>query len=188
MFATSLNFFCLVTCFLVMNTLFNCFVPCLLHLFLPLQPCFFFFFFACLFVSRRHFMLFSPLYATMIAIVILVLSSSFLANFVLFLSVCNLYQGQVVRQDLCLNLYPCVIKVQSVSHPVSQSLSLSPLSLFFSLSLSLSISPSPFFSLSVYLSVCVSPSQSIRARALAEEAVLGVVEASEGLVCPCSAF
>ncbi len=37
---SSLNFFSLVTCFLVMNALFNCFVLCLLHLLLPLPPCF----------------------------------------------------------------------------------------------------------------------------------------------------
>ena len=48
--------------------LFNCFVLCLLHLLLPLPPCFVF----CLFFSRRHFMLFSPLYATTIARVIIV--------------------------------------------------------------------------------------------------------------------
>ena len=65
---SSLNFFSLVTCFLVMNALFNSFVLCLLHFLLPLQPCFVF----CLFFSRRHFMLFSPLYATMIAIVMIV--------------------------------------------------------------------------------------------------------------------
>ena len=39
---SSLNFFSLVTCFLVMNALFYCFVLCLLHLLLPL-PLFFFF-------------------------------------------------------------------------------------------------------------------------------------------------
>ena len=61
-----LNFFSLVTCFLVMNALFNCLVLCLLHLLCPLQPCFVF----CLFAfSRRHLMLFSPLYTTIIAIV-----------------------------------------------------------------------------------------------------------------------
>ena len=55
--------------FLVINALFNCFVLWLPNLLLPLPPCFVF----CLFAfSRRHFMLFSPLYATMIAIVILV--------------------------------------------------------------------------------------------------------------------
>ena len=39
---SSLNFFSLVTCFLVMNALFNCFVLCLLHLLLLLPPCFVF--------------------------------------------------------------------------------------------------------------------------------------------------
>ena len=39
---SSLNFFSLVTGFLVMNALFNCFVLCLLHLLLPLPPCFVF--------------------------------------------------------------------------------------------------------------------------------------------------
>ena len=92
---SSLNFFSLVTCFLVMNALFNCFVLCLLHLLLHLPPCFVF----CLFAfSRRHFILFSPLYATMIAIVMIVFLSSFFGKFVLLLSVCNLYQGQVARQ------------------------------------------------------------------------------------------
>ena len=42
---SSLNFFSLVTCFLVMNALFNCFVLCLLHLLLPLPPCFLLLFF-----------------------------------------------------------------------------------------------------------------------------------------------
>ena len=74
------NFPCLhltfsVICFLVMNALFNCFVPCLLHLLLPLQPfflCVCLLSVLCVYVFRRHFMLFSPLYATMIAIVIIV--------------------------------------------------------------------------------------------------------------------
>ena len=52
-----LTFFSLVTCFLVMNALFNCFVLCLLHLLLPLLPCFSLLFF----FLRRHFILFSPL-------------------------------------------------------------------------------------------------------------------------------
>ena len=59
---SSLNLFSLVTCFLVLNAMFNCFVLCLLHLLLHLPPCFVCF-------SRRHFILFSPLYATTIAIV-----------------------------------------------------------------------------------------------------------------------
>ena len=41
-----LNFFSLVTCFLVMNALFNCFVLCLLHLLSPLLPCFLLLFFS----------------------------------------------------------------------------------------------------------------------------------------------
>ena len=40
-----LTFFSLVTCFLVMNALFNCFVLCLLHLLLPLPSCFLLLFF-----------------------------------------------------------------------------------------------------------------------------------------------
>ena len=52
---SSLNFFSLVTCFLVMNALFNCFVLCLLHLLLPIPPCYVF----CLFVfSRRRIVIF----------------------------------------------------------------------------------------------------------------------------------
>ena len=47
---SSLNFFSLVTCFLVMNALFNSFVFCLLHLFLPLPPGFIFCLFVCLLV------------------------------------------------------------------------------------------------------------------------------------------
>ena len=62
---SSLNFLSFVIHFLVMHALFNCFVLCLLHLLLPLPPSFFVFF-------RKHFMLFFPLYATMIAIVIIV--------------------------------------------------------------------------------------------------------------------
>ena len=61
---SSLNFLSFVLRFLVMHALFNCFVLCLLHRLLPL---FFFGVFFC-----RHFVLFSPLYATMIAIVIIV--------------------------------------------------------------------------------------------------------------------
>ena len=73
-FATSLVFTelfqsCLITCFLVINALFNCFVLWLPHLLLPQPPSFVFYLFA---FSRKHFMLFSPLYVTMIAIVILV--------------------------------------------------------------------------------------------------------------------
>ena len=74
---SSLNFFSLATCFLVMNALFNCFVLCLLHLLLPLPPCFLLLFVLFVFglflvCFCRHFMLFSPLYAPVIAIVILV--------------------------------------------------------------------------------------------------------------------
>ena len=52
---SSLNLFSLVTCFLVLSALFNCFVLCLLHLLVPLPTCFVF----CLFAfSRRHFVIF----------------------------------------------------------------------------------------------------------------------------------
>ena len=47
---SSHNLFSLVTCFLVMNALFNCFVLCLLHLPFPLPPCFFVLFFCFVFV------------------------------------------------------------------------------------------------------------------------------------------
>ena len=67
------NFPCLHLTFLVLlyafwwwMLCFNCFVLCFLHLLLPLPPCFLFFF------LRRHFILFSPLYATMIDIVMIV--------------------------------------------------------------------------------------------------------------------
>ena len=97
---SSLNLFSLFTCCLVMNALFNCFVLCLLYL-LPPPPPNTLFCFVCILLfcfSRRHFMLFSLQYGTMIAIVTIVLTSSFLAKFVLFLSVRNFYHGQVARQ------------------------------------------------------------------------------------------
>ena len=82
--------------------LFNCFALCLFHLLLPLPPCFFvaFFVFFVFFVFLFFVgILFSPLYATMIAIVMIVfIIVVFFAKFVLLLSVCNLYQGQVARQ------------------------------------------------------------------------------------------
>ena len=57
---------------------------------------------------------------------------------------------RLLDRHLCLNLYPCVIKVQSVSQSVSQSVTLS-LSLSLSLCLSLSLS----FSLSLCCTVNV---------------------------------
>ena len=85
---SSLNFFSFVIRFLVMHALFNCFVLCLLHLLLPLPPCFLLLFFLFFFL-HRHFILFSPLYATMIAIVMIVFIIVVFAKFVLLLSACN---------------------------------------------------------------------------------------------------
>ena len=109
---SSLNFFSLVTCFLVMNALFN-FVLCLLHLLLPLPPCFFVFFllwqaFYVIFPSFCYYDCYSyncfyhrrfwP-------------SSYYFKVFVICI------KDRLLDRHLCLNLYPCVIKVQSVSPP-----------------------------------------------------------------------
>ena len=47
--------------------------------------------------------------------------------YIMRLNVCNCIKDRLPDRHSCLNLYPCVIKVQSVNQSISQSLSLSPL-------------------------------------------------------------
>ena len=67
---------------------------------------------------------------------------------------CNCFKDSLPDGHSCLNLYPCVIKVQSINQPTNQSISLST-------NLSLSVCQSVCLIVSVCLSVCVSACLSI---------------------------
>ena len=65
-------------------------------------------------------MLFSPLYATMIAIVILVFIIVVFGQVrIIFYVFVICIKDRLLDRHLCLNFYPCVIKVQSVSLSLS---------------------------------------------------------------------
>ena len=112
---TSLNFFSLVTCFLVMNALFNCFVLCLLHLLLPLPPCFLFLFFS----SQAFYLIFSSICYYDCYSYDRFYYRHFLPSSYYFQVFVICIKDRLLDRHLCLNLYPCVIKVQSVSQSVS---------------------------------------------------------------------
>ena len=70
------------------------------------------------------------------------------------LSVCNCFKDRLADKHSCLNLYPCIIKVQSINQSINLSLSFCRslcvsvcLCLSLSLSLFLSLSPPPPLSL-----------------------------------------